>query len=385
MRLLFSLALVLSAAGFGIGADPALTGSVTTVDGKPVPQLTVQVRSASGSFAAVTGPSGQYRFASLPAGEYTVSVDAPGLELVGLATVAVGTTDARLDLKLAPAPVREHVLVSATRGEAALSTVGVSATVIDSERIAERQASSLLPLLQEVPGLTVARTGSLGHQASAFLRGGESFHARVLVDGVPINEPGGAYNFASQLAFELDQVEVVRGAVSSLYGTDALAGVIQLQTRRAAPGAAPDLRVEAEGGNVDWRRLQAGSSGTRGLLDWNFGVARLHTDHEPNGLFEETAVAASAGARLSDASSLRFVIRGEDSHAGVAGPYAYGRPDLEEYSDHSELVFGARLDHAGRRFTHQARVGYSRTAQLSADPVDSGSYLPQQGDLIAVF
>jgi vitamin B12 transporter len=385
MRLLFSIALFLSASAFGIAADAVLTGSVTTIDGKPVPQLTVEIRSVSGAFLAVTGPSGQYRFDSLPEGEYTASVDAPGLELIGPATVAVGTPATRLDLKLAPAPVREHVLVSATRSEARLSTAGASATVIDSERIVERQASSLLPLLQEVPGLTVARTGSIGHQASAFLRGGESFHARVLVDGVPINEPGGAYNFASQLALDLDQVEVVRGAVSSLYGTDALAGVIQLQTRRAEPGAAPELRVEAEGGNVAWRRLHAGSSGTSGPLDWSFGVARLHTEHEPNGLFEETAIAASVGARLSEASRLRFVVRGEDSHAGVAGPYAYGRPDLEEYSDHRELVFGTRLDHAGRRFSHQARLGYARTDQLSADLVDSGPYLPRQGALTAAF
>src|SRR5207244_115522 len=99
---------------------------------------------------------------------------------------------------------------------------------LDGARIAEREPSSFLDLLRDVPGVSVARSGALGSLASAFVRGGESSYARVMIDGVPLNEPGGYYNFASQPPLELARVEIVRGATSSLYGTDALAGVVQL-------------------------------------------------------------------------------------------------------------------------------------------------------------
>ena len=209
-----------------------------------------------------TGPDGSFRVDGLAAGEYAASVDAPGLELREAATVAVGAVGSpgsparasRLDLVLAPAPVTERVVVSATRGEATLSSLGVAADVLDRQRIDDRAAPSLLPLLQEVPGVATARAGQTGLQASVFVRGGESRYARVLVDGVPVNQPGGAFDFGTAVPFELERVEVVRGAASSLYGTDALAGVISLQTRRARAGREP---VAAGRGRGGLRRLAA--------------------------------------------------------------------------------------------------------------------------------
>ena len=171
---------------------------------------------------------------------------------------------------LAPAPVKEHVVVSATRGEATLSSLGVSTDVLDRERIEDRAASSLLPLLQEVAGVATARAGQTGQQASVFVRGGESRFAHVRIDGVAVNQPGGAYDFGSALPFELERVEVVRGAASSLYGGDALAGVVSLETRRARARAsvrrcARRPRRGPSPGSATWAphpELAAASTGT---------------------------------------------------------------------------------------------------------------------------
>ena len=166
-----------------------------------------------------------------------------------------------------------------------------------------------------MPGVAVARTGGTGLQASAFIRGGESRYARVLVDGVAVNQPGGAYDFGTALPFELERVEVVRGAASSLYGSDALAGVVSLETRRARPGEAPSLRAEGEGGGFAWRRFSGATSGARGAFDWNAGVQRLTTDNEqPNSAFAETAAALSAGvrARRRDGRAARRPVRRRD-------------------------------------------------------------------------
>ena len=111
--------------------------------------------------------------------------------------------------------------------------------MLDGGRIAEQEPTDLLHVLQQVPGVSVARAGGVGVQGSVFLRGGASNFARVLIDGVPANEPGGAFDFGALAVLEVERIEVVRGATSSLYGTDALGGVLHLVTRRAPVGGAP--------------------------------------------------------------------------------------------------------------------------------------------------
>ena len=387
LALAVSLALCPTLGRVAAAAEPgALSGSVRTSDGRPVPALALTLTGPSGARTLLTGPGGRYQATGLPAGEYTLGVSAPGFVLSPEPRVRVGDGPARLDLELGPAPVREQVLVTATRGEAALSTLGTSASTWDRDRIAERAPSSFLQLLQEVPGVATARAGGAGLQASAFLRGGESRAARILVDGVPVNQPGGSFDFGSLLPLELERVEVVRGAASSLYGTDALAGVIQVFTRRAEAGEGVALRAEGEAGRFDERRFQGGASGNHGRLDWSAGVVRFTTDNqEPNSAFEETAGAATLGLRLDDRTQLRFVARGEDSSVGTPGASAFGRPDLDASFDRNDLVLGAEVRNAGPRVAHNLRVGYARTDQLSKDPLDSGAWVPAYGGLVGPF
>jgi len=364
----------------------ALAGFVRTVDGRPLPQVVLVLEGPAGPRTVVTGRDGRYRVGDLTPGEYRVRPETPGLVLSPDARVVVAETEAHLDLTLAPAPVREQVIVSATRGDAALSTLGVSASVLDHEQIAEREPSSLLQLLQDLPGIAVARTGGPGSQASAFVRGGESRFARILVDGVPVNQPGGGFDFGSALPLELDRLEVVRGAASSLYGTDALAGVIHLVTRRAGPEPGIGLRAEAEGGSFAWRRFQGGTAGRAGAWDWNAGLVRLDTDNEaPNSAFTETAGAASLGVGLGERSILRFVLRAEDSERGTPGPTAFGRPDLDAFFERTDVTAAAHLRHTRGSAAHDFRVGLARTGQLSVNPEDSGSYVPRAGDVVGSF
>ena len=360
-------------------AEPSgsLGGVVRTSDGLPLPGVAVVVQGTVGERRVTTGPDGSFRTALL-AGSYTLRVDAPGLSLAESPPIAVGAGETRQDLVLAPAPVKEHVVVSATRGEATLSSLGVSTDVLDRERIEDRAASSLLPLLQEVAGVATARAGQTGQQASVFVRGGESRFAHVRIDGVAVNQPGGAYDFGSALPFELERVEVVRGAASSLYGGDALAGVVSLETRRARPGERPSLRAEAEAGSFAWQRYLGATSGARGGLDWNAGVQRLTTDNEaPNSRFEDWAAGLSAGARLDPRTDLRLVARYETSTAGTPGPTAYGRPDLDASFDRDDLVLSTALRRAGTAWSQQLSVGYASTDQLSKNPDDSGCFVPE--------
>jgi vitamin B12 transporter len=338
----------------------------------------VTLDGPAGEHRVTTGLDGTFRTSGLGPGEYTVSVDAPGLELRSFATVTIGAGGSRKDLVLAPAPVSEHVVVSATRGQATLSTLGVSADVLDRQRIDDRAAPSLLPLLQEVPGVATARAGQTGLQGSVFIRGGESRYACVLVDGVAVNQPGGSFDFGTVMPFELERVEVVRGAASSLYGNDALAGVVSLETRRARPGEPPALRAEGEGGSFDWQRGLLATSGARGPFDWSAGVQRLTTDsEEPNSRFEQTAAALSAGVLLDSRTDARAVVRFDDSTTGTPGQTAFGRPDEDASFGRQDLVVSARVRRALPRLSQQLSVGYASTDQLSLDPIDSGPWVPE--------
>jgi vitamin B12 transporter len=376
--LVLSMLAVASLAGAADASTGSLEGSVVTSDGLALPGVAVTLHGPAGDRRLTTRPDGSFAAAALPAGAYAVRIDVPGLEIRGPRTALVGSGANRLDLVLAPAPVAERVVVSATRGEATLSSIGVAADVLDREAIEDRAAPTLLPLLQDVPGVATARAGQTGEQGSVFIRGGESRYARVLVDGVPVNQPGGAFDFGTALPFELERVEVVRGAASSLYGTDALAGVVSLQTRRARAGESPSVRGEAEAGSFDWRRWLGGTSGARGRFDWNAGVQRLTTDNEqPNSRFEQTSAALAAGASLDAATEARVVVRLEDSTSGTPGPTAFGRPDLDASFERDDVVASTSLRRAGARLSQQLNAGYARTNQLSLDPLDSGAWVPE--------
>jgi outer membrane cobalamin receptor len=325
-----------------------------------------------------TSPEGRFHFDGISPGEYQVSVDTPGLVLDPGVRATVGDGATELDLVLSPAPLRERVVVTAARGEALHSNLGVSTSVLERERIQERAAPSMLPLFQEIPGTATARTGGVGAQGSVFLRGGESRFAAVLIDGIPVNQPGGAFDWGTALPFELERIEVVRGAASSLYGNDALAGVIQLVTHRARDGETPSLRGEAEAGSFDWQRYQVATTGARSAFDWNVGLQRLTTDNrEPNSRFEQTGLAASLGFRFGPRTQGRAVVRYDDSTLGTPGPTAYGRPDLDASFERNDAALSASLRHTAGRAAHLVTLGYARTDQLSLNPIDSGCYTPE--------
>lgn len=363
-----------------------LKGVVRTSAGQPVSGLVLTLAGPAAPRTVITGPEGRYAVSGLEPGAYRVTVAERGFVIAPEALATVSNAEVALDLVLSPAPVREQVLVSATRSEAAASTLGMSVTVLDREAIASRQASSFLELVQDGPGVSTARTGGLGSQGSMFVRGGDSRYARILVDGVPVNQPGGAFDLGSALPFEYERIEVVRGAASSLYGTDALAGVVQIVTRRAEAGASPDLRLEGQGGSFGTWQGGASSAGRAGRFDWNAGVLRLETDNEvPNNAFAETAGAASLGGQLGANTTLRVALRAEDSTVGTPGPTAYGRADLDASFERTDVVLGAQLRHVGGRLVHEVQAGLATTDQLSLNPGDSGCYTPTWGGTSGAF
>jgi outer membrane cobalamin receptor len=384
-RLAFALAALLTGAAQAEGPG-SLSGQVLDPDGRALALVPLRLEGAAGTRRFVSSATGRFHVEALPPGDYRLAAELPGFVASDSGSVSIDASASHYELRLAPAPVREQVVVTATRGAAPASILGVSISALDAAQIEARHATSLLGLLQDLPGVAVARAGGPGLQASAFVRGGDSRYARVLIDGVPVNQPGGAFDLGDALPFELERIEVVRGAASSLYGTDALAGVIQLVTQRAEPGAAPSLRAEAEGGSFAWRRAQAGLSGAHAATTFNVSLQHLDTDNEqPNSAFRQNSAAATLGFELGRDLNLRFVGRASDSRVGTPGPTAFGRPDLEERFERSDLTLGAQARVSFERGAYVVRVGYAKSDQLTRDPGDSGTYLPRFGTRVAPF
>jgi vitamin B12 transporter len=169
-----------------------------------------------------------------------------------------------------------EIVVTATRYPVSADSVGVAVTVLRGDDLRAQGIRSVGDALRQVPGAQVVQGGGFGAQTSLFLRGGESDYVKVLVDGVPVNQPGGAYDFANLTTDNVDRIEIVRGPGSVLYGSDAISGVIQIVTRDGRGGAT--VRADGEAGTYGSLRWEAEALGGSDALGWSGAVSRRTTD-----------------------------------------------------------------------------------------------------------
>jgi len=361
---LLSARLFLSLSLATLSSSGAITGVVVDTTGRPVPRAVIQVVTRDGAPAATifTEADGSFRLATAPDG-CRVRASLNGFQ------PASGdcSTDAPLKLTLAVAPVAENIVVSATRTDAPAGQVAFAVTVFDAEEIARKQEPPLADLLRGAPGTTVVRVGAPGSVTSLFVRAGESNYTKVLLDGIPLNEPGGAFNLSNVSTENLERVEFVRGANSTLYGSDAMTGVIQLLTRRG-DRARPDVRVRLEGGNFSTARGSAGVSAKAGRLDYSVDVAGFSTDNEvPNNKFRNLTFSGSGGAALGHGATLRVVGRAERGRTGTPGQTAFGRPDLDAFYRRHDAVWGTSFDQSAGAFHQHAAYGLAASEQASTN------------------
>ena len=171
------------------------------------------------------------------------------------------------------------MVITATRVPVGRDESPATVDIITGEQLRLRGITSLSTALEALPGVSFARTGSFGGNTSLFLRGGESKYVKVLIDGVPVNDPGGAIDFGSLTTDNVERIEVVRGPASVLYGADAVTGVIQVFTRRAS-GAARTI-VSARVGSYGTTDADATVLGPFANGDLSLGIAR----HDTKGIY----------------------------------------------------------------------------------------------------
>jgi vitamin B12 transporter len=180
------------------------------------------------------------------------------------------------------------ILVSATRIETTIATSPDAITVVTREEIEQLQARTVADVLVTVPGVIVSHTGQPGSQTSVFMRGANSGHTLVLVDGVRVNSAfNGRYDFVDLSVDNVERIEVVRGPQSTRYGSDALGGVINIVTKRGAAQTTGAALLEL-GSNASVR-ARGSASASVGTLGVSAEISHFDTDNErPNNQYEVT-------------------------------------------------------------------------------------------------
>lgn len=379
-----SLSLSLALSGVLLLPPPAsatdVSGTVASPDGLPVSQAVVRLTSPSATHETVTGSRGEFKL-DLEDGAYVPTVR--GFE-VDSSPIHVAGQDVSLNIVLRPARLREEVVVAATRSRTAVSSIGISASVLNREDLTNRQTLRLTDALTELPGMAAAAAGGVGAQSSLFVRGGESRFARILIDGVPVNEPGGYFNFGTLLTPDVERVEVVRGSFGTLYGSDALGGVVAIET--SAANAGNRLRAEVGGGDLGTQSFAASGAQSLGPLSASLSLARSTTDNEGlNTDFTSDLVAGSVERRLSQDGAIQASFRLNRSEGGTPGATAFGRPDADARYERDLIIATMSTRFRSGAVSHAARMGFKRDDQLSRNPLDSGSYRPAYGSSLAAF
>ncbi len=329
----------------GVIVDPAA---------RPVEGATI----ACGSETVHSNAKGEFEFASADKCDATVGKE-------GFAPQTLPLDDsAPAEIKLSIAPLNDRVLVSATGAPVAADEAGVSSTVFTSRDFAIRQNPFVADYLRDVPGLHVAQTGNNGALTTIFARGGDSSSTLVLLDGVPMTEPGGLIDLVHLTTGGIDRVEVIRGPESALFGAEASSGVIQLFSHQGDPEQTrPHGSFTYERGSFSTDHWSASLDG--GLLkhvDYAFTADQFRsTGNFPNDAYRITTGSMNLGYRFSDRTSIHGIFREYDSYTGAPGQTYYGLFDLLGHETARDKSVGVHLDDARTsRFTERVTFGYHR-------------------------
>ncbi|MBV9989929.1 MAG: TonB-dependent receptor [Alphaproteobacteria bacterium] len=263
----------------------------------------------------------------------------------------------------------ETVVVTATRTPQPLEVTGSSMSVITSDDLAVQQTVVVTDILAETPGLTVVRNGGPGQTTTVSIRGAEAGQTLALIDGVRINDPSSVDDQAilgDLMVNNVDRIEVLRGPQSTLYGSDAIGGVVDVLTKRGgdAPFAAT---ASAEGGSFDTWRLNAGANGTISGLEYGaalnyFDTGGISAADEKNGNPEADGTrnfGATMNTRYHVTDALSLDLRGyyTQSHTEIDGfpPPNFTFQDDAEFGSASLVAgyAGVNLALMGGRFQNR--------------------------------
>lgn len=347
---LIVLSLVICGSAFAQTPSTAtLNGILTDASKRAVggAHIIVMARGASQKTTPATETDskddGSFKVSVLP-GEYRVVITRDAFAKVERDLTVTAGQQMDLNLQLEIEPLAASVVVTAESNPVETTSSPVRVDVVTLPQIEAQRIISLPSLLSTLPGITVARTGAEGGQATLFLDGANSNHTQVLIDGAPINDSGGFLDLSNLMLDNVEKIELVHGAESALYGSDAMSGVIQIFTKRGDTRT-PELDLTGDGGSFGTGHGSAEFSGLLGKLDYAMGATYFATGGQgPNDSFYNRALNGNFGWKFSDTNTLRVSLRNNTSDAGIPGQTLLEPPDLFQTNDQHDFSMNASWD-----------------------------------------
>jgi vitamin B12 transporter len=245
------------------------------------------------------------------------------------------------------------LVVTPTAIPTPVEQVASSVTVITATEMERDQRRTVPDALRTVPGLNVVQTGGPGGLTSVFMRGTNSNHVKVLIDGIDVSDPSNpnrSFDFGHLLTADIDRIEVVRGPQSGLYGADAIGGVIAIYTKKGE--GPPKLTTTIEGGSFGTLNEFATLSGSTSRFNYAFNVAHFRSTDTPvtplellppgrkriNGFYDNLTYSTRLGADVTDNFSVNLVARHTDSKLRFTGDDFSVFPSVPAAAQSTQLV-----------------------------------------------
>jgi vitamin B12 transporter len=349
-----------------------LTGALTDPSGAGLGSVHVTAYPEGDTtrtiYGATSDAEGRFALALSP-GRYRVRfVREPFVSREIALDLALGETR-QLDLRFEFERLSSRVVVTAQAEPVESSNSPAPVTIFTRQDMERRKISTITDLLLVSPGISIGRTGPEGGAASIFLGGGNSSYTKVLVDGAPVNEPGNAVDFSNFTLDNVDKVEVVRGAESALYGTDAVSGVIQVFTHRGTTRI-PAATLFGEGGGFTTGRGGAQISGLAGKFDYSGAASYFQADGQGvNNAILNRTLSGNFGWSLSESNQLRLSLRNNTSDAGIPGQTLLEPPNRDQHSALHFFSANARWSFkTGTHWRHEISSAESYSRELIDNP-----------------
>ncbi|HJU42949.1 MAG TPA: TonB-dependent receptor [Vicinamibacterales bacterium] len=355
----------------------SITGVVTDASDGVLPGAAVETISAGRRFASVsTDANGRYRIEA-PSG---IPIELR-IQLAGFApqliAIAGRTEPLTRNVVLPVAGLSDTLIVTAARAPESRLSVTESVSAFTRHDIEALGSTSLADVIRFVPGVNVESNGREGQVTSMFSRGGESDYNLVLIDGVRANQSGGIFDFSRINAAEIERVEVVRGAQSALWGSDAMGSVVQIFTRRAGAADAAQVTGSVEAGSFGSVRSDARvTGGARNIVDYHAGASQRRTSGAFDALlpeddeFSQHAIDAGIGAALGTRAALRASARYTKGRGKSVGQIAYGARDTGTAYDTRDFSGSVSVMHTmSSRLAGSATYNDFRYKSYSADAI----------------
>jgi vitamin B12 transporter len=280
------------------------------------------------------------------------------------------------DKKLYSTP---EIVVTASRMEWPVDKTASFVTVISRQEIQSRHAESASELLRSVVGLGVVQSGSKGKAASLFIRGANSNHCLVMVDGVPLNDPGtGSFDFSDLSAAAIERIEVVRGPNGILYGSNAIGGVINIITGAKTGGS--NRSVSLAGGSFGSAEGAVDLSGGGASTSWSSSLSGATSDGAAgNDFYRNASFAGSVSHNLTATTKTSLNLRYGWADNGLHGSRFDPDPNAEQKGDHL-LAAAAFQQFVTEKWNYALRVSYFDRDITFDDPLDNLDSGPFAGD-----